>query len=539
MIQSKYPKCREAINALQEALKQKNNEDVEKSIQQLFVAHDEEMANGTSDSEGIFLQFKGIACSIEYHLYEMDIVSAIFYFDEMKEMFNEVQEKAFLSDHELSTIRGILIKTSRSINYFINDQLEINKKQNNAYCKKKLKKSISSKDNLPLMTSAISKKTCILCSINEANCTGSHLAPHFLIQPFLSYDGSNKRDTEVVNETRVAGFQKERKWGRAVLPEDIDKIFGYIPEEEKESIHNASLTRDYLFCSQCEKRFGIIESEYAKYYRKNLPCSNGHLAYVFWLGVFWRLSKADMAIKLNPIDETKIGVILQRLMPIDNQHVDSLSEEVSGNEYWYSIRYCVDTKGELSGIIGIHKPTSPYLLLIGNYVIELYNQRSQIPPGIIINDYTKSEQWQKISFIEYWKLKQKILDENYKYEFKHIYERKNKSIDIIKGDYFEGMPAIFGDDCHELKEEEIGEKKMYSLKIPGSIIKIIQLIENHPEADTQEKLDELIQKELRYSREEVQEMINYWNEHQTILTIPKRKNIRIKHRKQSKNRRRR
>ena len=225
MVQSKYPKCREAINALQEALKQKNNEYIEKSIQQLFVAHDEEMANGTSDSEGIFLQFQGIAYAIEYHLYKMDFVSAICYFDDMKEMFNEIQDKAFLSEHELWTISSLLIKTSRKIKSFFIDQSGTNEKLDDVYCEEKLKNSISSKNNLPQMTSAISKNTCILCSINEANCTGSHLAPHFLIQSFLSYDGSNKRDTEVVNETRVAGFQKERKWGRAVLPEDIDKIF--------------------------------------------------------------------------------------------------------------------------------------------------------------------------------------------------------------------------------------------------------------------------------------------------------------------------
>ena len=35
---------------------------------------------------------------------------------------------------------------------------------------------------------------CYLCKNAPANAKGSHLAPHFLIQHFLSYDGSSKRD---------------------------------------------------------------------------------------------------------------------------------------------------------------------------------------------------------------------------------------------------------------------------------------------------------------------------------------------------------
>ena len=50
-------------------------------------------------------------------------------------------------------------------------------------------------------------------------------------------------------------------------------------------------------------------------------------------------------------------------------------------------------------------------------------------------------------------------------------------------------------------------------------MKIMLLTEQHPEADTPEKRHALIETELGYTSEEMQEMYNYWDEHTKIRRI--------------------
>ena len=221
--------------------------------------------------------------------------------------------------------------------------------------------------------------------------------PHLLIQSFLSYNGTTLRDTEVVNETTMAGFHKERKWGRAVPEEAIGDTFGEVSLEEKVAIKPSAVTRDYVFCNDCEKRFGFIETAYAESFRKHNPCKNGLLAYIFWLGVFWRLSVGRMALQLSPKDEKTIGGILNRLMPDDAKKVKNMAVSGKMGRYGYRIYHCADMKGELSGVIGMHTDQSPYWLLLGEYVVVLYSNKDKASKEGPVNDFEKGEQWQEIS----------------------------------------------------------------------------------------------------------------------------------------------
>ena len=50
-------------------------------------------------------------------------------------------------------------------------------------------------------------------------------------------------------------------------------------------------------------------------------------------------------------------------------------------------------------------------------------------------------------------------------------------------------------------------------------MKIMSLTEQHPEADTPGKRYALIEKELGYTSEEIQEMCDYWEDHTKIRRI--------------------
>ena len=510
-----YPLYKSALNALQLALKKEDLQAAEEAIQQLFKAQDAETAQGTSDLEGTYLQFKGMGLAVEYHLLKHDHLSAVCHFMRMTEYFQEVKDNAPFTESDIQTIESLVIKTARHLK----STVKVDDDDDNP---------TTDAETVPQAPASIGP--CRLCKEQEACCVGSHLAPHFLIQSYLSYDGLRKRDTEVVNETAMAGFKKERKWGRSVPVSQIDEVFGNVPEAEKESVKPSAVTRDHLFCNTCEKRFGYIESAYSEYFKQNKTCPDGLLAYVFWLGVFWRLSEGNMAVKLRKEDQEKIGELLHKLMPFDKKDIVHMKADEGLGGYAYSVFRCSDVKGELSGVIGVHDAKPPYRLLLGDFVVVLYNDRSQIAEGVVANFGDQPEQWQEIPFIEYWKKKQQILDANWKWELDYMGDGEEKYVDVVKGDHVEELPAIFGLADKEMTWRDIGGGKKYMLKIPGSLQKILLLCENHPEADTPEKRMELIKQELGYTPEEVKEMWTYWDEHVKPMTLRKegKKVIRAK-----------
>jgi hypothetical protein len=511
MSQTKYPKYKAAVEAVMSAIKADDDKAVESAIEQLYAAQDEEMSQGTSDPEGALLTFRGAIGGIENHLRTDDLLSATVLFMELKDQFDDMCANSPFTFEEIWPIEKLMMETAKHVRSAIKKSLPEEKKG-------KAKEYALKQDKEPMQEKPIGP--CALCREKEALCKGSHLAPHLLIQSFLSYNGSTDRDTEVVNETTMAGLQKERKWGRAVPEEFIDDTFGEVSNEEKTTIKSSAVTRDYVFCKDCEKRFGYIETAYATSFRKHTPCNNSLLAYVFWLGVFWRLSVGKMALQLNAKDEKFIGELLHRLMPHDAKDVKNMEANGSMGRYGYCVYHCANTKGELSGVIGMHTDQSPYWLLLGEYVVVLYSNKDKALRDGFVNDFKNGEQWQEISFIEYWKMKQRILDINAAYENRHMGEEREKIVDVIKGDYVDDLPSfLFDSDAEEVSYSDLKGQTLYQLKVPGSIMKIMLLTEQHPEADTPEKRHALIETELGYTSEEMQEMYNYWDEHTKIRRI--------------------
>lgn len=510
---SKYPQYAAAVDAVMAAIKQDDDKAVEEAIQQLYKAQDAEMSSGASDYEGVLLQFRGAVGAIENHLRMGDSMTALVRFQELSDEFEYLCAQSPFTLEEIWSIEKLMTETAAHIKCAIVDSSQGEEEI------EETSPSVCRKHSETISTTKPTDR-CQLCGEKESVCTGSHLAPHFLIQPFLSYNGSTKRDTEVVNETTMAGFKKERKWGRAVPSEQIDETFGDVPDAEKEEIRSSAVTRDYLFCNDCEKRFGFIETAYAESFRKHTPCSNGLLAYIFWLGVFWRLSVGKMALQLNRKDEKAIGKILNRFMPFDPKDVKSMAAGAGLGAYGYTVYHCSNVKGELSGVIGMHTDQSPYWLLLGEYVVVLYSNKRQASADQLVNDYQDKEEWQEISFIDYWKKKQRILDVNSAYENHHMGDGQQKIVDVIKGDHIDAFPSFMSSsNPHEMDYEDLKGKTFYQLKIPGSLYKIMSLTEQHPEADTVEKRYELIENELGYTPEEMQEMYDYWDSHNSIRRI--------------------
>ncbi len=355
---------------------------------------------------------------------------------------------------------------------------------------------------------------CYLCESHLATCKGSHMAPHFLIQTFLSVDGTTKRGKEVVTETILGEWRQDRKWGRNVSPEDIDATFGGVPDEEKETIKSDALTRDDYFCEQCEKRFSYIEAAYADYFFKRKKTISPEISYLFWLSVFWRLHMASMCIRLNDADAERIRTILDTYLPNSQKDVANISLADHDRPLHYVLLHSEDTRSELLGLVGDHSTHAPYKILCGKYIVILYS--SDVDSKYPVNDYRKQEQCVEIPFMEWWKYKFEILASAESKECGTLGTNSNALIDLVKGDHVKGFPDFSMNDNrnHILNRKT----KQHALFIPGPIAKVLQFqsmcLYQNPDDFWQQ-----FTSKYGYTKSEIEEMYQYWDDHQKLYTV--------------------
>jgi hypothetical protein len=160
-------------------------------------------------------------------------------------------------------------------------------------------------------------ENCLLCKTNPADKKGSHIVPHFLLKRVENIEGKKDRDYElgfVIQE-----FETKVHFGRSVSVEILDDIFGELTDNEiNENRH--PLIVDNYFCSNCEDRFAIIESEYSKtlekfddkLYHSGIPAEIGLL---FWASVIWRVSiNKKSGIELTKNQNETLRRILNRIL---------------------------------------------------------------------------------------------------------------------------------------------------------------------------------------------------------------------------------
>ena len=146
---------------------------------------------------------------------------------------------------------------------------------------------------------------CRLCLENKADKKGSHIVPHFLLKRIENIDGKTERDYELGFEIGRMGMSSH--FGRAVQPYILEETFGNITDDDIEK-NSHPLIVDNYYCSECEKRFSLIESEYSltmstvnsETYESGVSSLLGIL---FWGSIVWRISNhGKNGVKL-PIEQ--------------------------------------------------------------------------------------------------------------------------------------------------------------------------------------------------------------------------------------------
>ncbi len=152
---------------------------------------------------------------------------------------------------------------------------------------------------------------CLLCQQNEANKTGSHIIPSFLMKRI---NGEGLRDHEI--GFKIKDGIVDTYFGRDIYEEQRKSITDN--EEKLYSRENYDIC-DYVFCKSCENYFSSLESKYAqslglhfseKGNTKNNKVSPAE-ALLFWCSLIWRASvTGHLGSRLSPELEERLRTAL-------------------------------------------------------------------------------------------------------------------------------------------------------------------------------------------------------------------------------------
>jgi hypothetical protein len=218
--------------------------------------------------------------------------------------------------------------------------------------------------------------TCTLCHQRDADKTGSHLVPFFLMRTVDNVDGRKDRNLELgfeLGRGHVTGY-----FGGGVLPERLEPVFGELSEEDIEK-SRSSMIVDRFLCSHCETRLGKLESFYSETLSKNgndtyQSTEDGFHAFLFWISIFWRLAASEnKAYHLTEIDEAHLRIILDGGMDTIDipDYISRLGKEVTGIRY--RVMRARDYVKTNPGWVYLNGDNDrPYCFSIGEFVVALY-----------------------------------------------------------------------------------------------------------------------------------------------------------------------
>jgi len=242
---------------------------------------------------------------------------------------------------------------------------------------------------------------CLICRANDAEATGSHIVPHFLIKRVDNEEGQKGRDKEfgfVINEDESRFY-----FGRAVLPEKIEEVYGEVDEKLLKE-NNIDGIVDNLFCNDCEKKLSVFENEYSKTLKLSSEPNSiyvstkfSFLGFIFWTSIVWRLSiMQGSGFKLKDKDERRLGRILRKYLKLELKEVSLESNDIDLMDVGYKILRAVEYSDVYPTLQFAHPEFErPYSIMIDEYMVFFYFKKNYMK-GLVL-DFFGSHQFVKTS----------------------------------------------------------------------------------------------------------------------------------------------
>lgn len=223
-------------------------------------------------------------------------------------------------------------------------------------------------------------KKCLLCHEREADKTGSHIVPHFLMKRIDNQIGAKGRDKEL--GFIIGKLETKSYFGRNVLPEELEKVYGEVTDELITN-NDISYVVDNYFCSICEKDLGNLESIYALSLNKTSNNDTNYtsiedkgIGFLFWISILWRISiLGNSGIKLKVKEERKLNRILKKYLTNFN-FIDN-DEDLSS--LGYKILRSPDyTEGTATYLHCSPFNIRPYSIMVDEFIIFFYFKKTYL-----------------------------------------------------------------------------------------------------------------------------------------------------------------
>lgn len=250
-------------------------------------------------------------------------------------------------------------------------------------------------------------KICALCKNKdkEANQTGSHIFTHGLIKSAINQQGVTKRSNKEIIATISSHDLVDTFFGSGVQPNIIEEVRGQqLTDDKIEELRNKKdpFTRDYLFCSDCEKRFTVAENYFLDnvYPKLEEAKSNdtdkfgnpivkfetlsNELLRIFILIQIWRASVSNYeGFKLPQKVEEKLGESIDKVLVLGDlketlKRCEENKEEI--NQYPLIITFMeTDANSDpTENVIFIDKSKYPYMMILNNIIIQFFEKEKHI-----------------------------------------------------------------------------------------------------------------------------------------------------------------
>lgn len=377
---------------------------------------------------------------------------------------------------------------------------------------------------------------CMLCKKNPADKPGSHMVPHLLIARTFSYDGSKDREKVVVDVANLSEGYREKYFGHHVYDDTVNELIGRSLTDEEIEEENQKvnvLTRDYVFCEECERRFSTIESYYAEILDGRMKNYPSEIPYLFWMSVMWRMSVGEMGCKMDRDHEEKLRKVLDTCLAFKRE--DIVTKKSKLGYCAYSLYKAKDTRDETLGIFGHHTSTIPYQALMGEFLINFYVTATRAHsfckqhglPEADLNEGQEPEKISELSFIEFWSVKRQILDAiwNHDRSVWNLGKQQHQTLAKFENQDLKGFynQMGYGDDGNANGEDVfsawITAENSNVVIYPRSIRKILVWMKKHNNEISLEQMSV----DLGYSEEEIVVMLQYWVKQADIILEKEKK----------------
>ena len=216
---------------------------------------------------------------------------------------------------------------------------------------------------------------CELCKRAVANKKNSHIVPSFLVCRTASSDGTCKRNHELVYSI---GKTVQVYAGNEVPQNVIERNFDDLSTERiEEELKKNTLSKDFIFCSTCEKALAdYLESPYS-IGKKIEP----QVSYFFWLSVLWRVNHSEILSSNVPkfiLSEIRNSLDTYLQAKMKGMSISSIPQKYP---FTYRILTCKDYSINGSGCIyaEYNKPNRIFSITLGDYVISYNLKRGNLP----------------------------------------------------------------------------------------------------------------------------------------------------------------